>query len=274
VTASLGRYRTIPVAPNPVLVVSWVLPSIKPLWRRRCVTNAALQTRHAVTRPCSPERLLSFCLCVAMHGALQPCYRFKHFCRGHEGQGSVLALLKTKGWAQDLSAGFSYVICKAIMSCDVHHLCRSYSLNEFAVFKCTIKLTDAGAQHWELAVALVLRYMHIMRNTPLDKLVALYDEQTAIDTADFQYQSRQTEETYVDKLSNALFLHPAHLVLYARLCCVEPVFDFSQFSLLLQYFTCSNMRVHFTAPLSQQPDPSLPWLSAPWHAPLTPPRFI
>ena len=102
----------------------------------------------------------------------------------------------------------------------------------------------------------------------------MYDEQTAIDTADFQYQSRQAEETYVDKLSNALLLHPAHLVLYARLCCVEPVFDFPQFSLLLQYFTCSNMRVHFTAPLSQHPDPSLPWLTAPWHAtPYPPPPF-
>jgi hypothetical protein len=29
-------------------------------------------------------------------------------CRGHEGKGSVLALLKVKGWAQELSAGFSY----------------------------------------------------------------------------------------------------------------------------------------------------------------------
>jgi hypothetical protein len=44
-----------------------------------------------------------------MRGALQPCFRFKRFCRGHEGKGSVLALLKAKGWAQDLSAGFSYV---------------------------------------------------------------------------------------------------------------------------------------------------------------------
>ena len=42
------------------------------------------------------------------------------------------------------------------------------------MFKCTIRLTDAGAQHWEQACALVLRYMRIMRDTPLDKLVALY----------------------------------------------------------------------------------------------------
>jgi hypothetical protein len=42
-----------------------------------------------------------------MRSALQPFLLFKRFCRGHEGKGSVLALLKTKGWAQDLSAGFS-----------------------------------------------------------------------------------------------------------------------------------------------------------------------
>ena len=30
-------YRTVPVAPNPLLVIAWVLPSVKPLWRRRCV---------------------------------------------------------------------------------------------------------------------------------------------------------------------------------------------------------------------------------------------
>ena len=34
---------------------------------------------------------------------------FDPFLRGHEGKGSVLALLKVKGWAQELSAGFSYV---------------------------------------------------------------------------------------------------------------------------------------------------------------------
>jgi secreted Zn-dependent insulinase-like peptidase len=34
---------------------------------------------------------------------------FDGLFRGHEGKGSVLALLKVKGWAQELSAGFSYV---------------------------------------------------------------------------------------------------------------------------------------------------------------------
>jgi secreted Zn-dependent insulinase-like peptidase len=133
------------------------------------------------------------------------------------------------------------------------------------VFKCTIKLTDAGVQKWEDAVALVLQYMRLMRDAEQGKLKQLYDEQTAIDTADFQFQSRQTEETYVDKLSNSLLLYPANLVLYARQCCVEPVFDCAMLSQLLQYFTCSNMRLHVTAPLSQQPDASLPWLSAPWY---------
>jgi insulysin len=186
------------------------------------------------------------------------------FCRGHEGEGSVLALLKVKGWAQELSAGFSYVDLMCIRVCVPHQRGR-YSLNEFAVFKCTIKLTDAGLPHWEDVVALVLHYMRIMRLTGTDKLTQLYDEQTAIDAADFQFQSRQTEETYVDKISNSLLQYPANLVLYGRLCCVEPVFDYDVFSQLLQYFSSSNMRIHVTAPLSQQPSPDLPWLTAPWY---------
>ncbi len=111
----------------------------------------------------------------------------------------------------------------------------------------------------------MLDYMRIMRGAEEEKLKQLYEEQTAIDTADFQFQSRQTEETYVDKLSNSLLLYPAPLVLYARQCCIEPVFDYTAFATLLRYFNCSNMRVHVTAPLSQQPEPSQPWLSAPWY---------
>lgn len=185
-------------------------------------------------------------------------------CRGHEGKGSVLALLKIKGWAQELSAGFSCVYRHLFVPSPPTRCCR-YSLNEFAVFKCTIKLTDAGVQRWEDAVALVLDYLRTMRNAEEDKLRQLYDEQTAIDSADFQFQSRQTEETYADKLSNALLLYPADLVLCARNCCVEPIFDYGVFKQLLEYFNCGNMRVHVTAPLSQQPDPHLPWLRAPWY---------
>ncbi len=145
------------------------------------------------------------------------------------------------------------------------HQQRRYSLNEFAVFKCTIKLTDAGVPRWGDIVALVVYYMQLMSMAGEDKLVQLYDEQTAIDTADFQFQSRQSEETYVDKISNSLLQYPPDLVLYGRLCCIEPVFDYAMFSQLLLYFCCSNMRVHLSAPLSQQPYPEQPWLTAPWY---------
>jgi secreted Zn-dependent insulinase-like peptidase len=126
-------------------------------------------------------------------------------------------------------------------------------------------LTDAGVLHWQDIIAIVIEYVRILRTADKDKLVQLYDEQTAINSADFQFQSRSSEETYVDDLSNALLRYPSHLVLFSRHCCIEPVFDYEAFGHLIHYFNCDNMRLHLTAALSQQPDSDQPWLSEQWY---------
>lgn len=52
--------------------------------------------------------------------------RFLSFCVGHEGRGSILSLLKTRGWATGLSAG------------------TSFSSRFFAIFKVEVNLTPVG----------------------------------------------------------------------------------------------------------------------------------
>ena len=223
-----------------------------------------------LTLRCRPEKLLSFCLCVAAQTSLRIIHRaLSRFAEDTKARAACSRCSRSRDGPRSFLRGSrtAIIICNCFGLHYSHHH-RSYSLNEFTVFKCTIKLTDAGVRHWEHAVALVIEYMRIMRHASEGKLTQLYDEQTAIDAADFQFQSRQGEETYVDKLSNALLLYPPNLVLYGRQCCVEPVFDYAVFSQLLQHFNCGNMRVHVTAPLAQQPDPDLPWLSAPWYGTL------
>lgn len=81
-----------------------------------------------------------------MNFRVQPSGYLSHLI-GHEGDGSILALLKQKGWANSLWAGATGAAIG------------------FDFFKVSIDLTQEGLSQYEQVVALVFQYVTLLRRT-------------------------------------------------------------------------------------------------------------
>ncbi|BGP22999.1 a-pheromone processing metallopeptidase ste23 [Rhodotorula toruloides] len=75
--------------------------------------------------------------------------RFVSHYLGHEGEGSVLAVLKSLGWANSLSSSSG-----------------GGGARGFDFFRVEISLTATGLQHYQEAIALVFRYIKLLKSTP------------------------------------------------------------------------------------------------------------
>jgi insulysin len=208
-------YRIIPVNGTPQLNFAWSLPETITGWRNK------------------PFRLLSFCL-------------------GHEGPGSVLALLKSRGWANDLMAGIEN------------------SLRDFAVFKCNVTLTAEGFKNWRSIAHLIHRYIDIMKSAPQSQCAALFEEVILIEEASFKFQKKQDSETLVQNASSGMLEYPPEFCHFASQCFLEKDFRFEEWQRWLTYLCDSgkNMRVHLIAPKETHEEDTggeLQWLSERWY---------
>ena len=66
---------------------------------------------------------------------------------GHESEGSITALLKEKGWANELSAGLS----------------KSYS--DFSAFSVSVELTESGLENVNGVILIVFQYIAMLNAT-------------------------------------------------------------------------------------------------------------
>ncbi|CAN4107220.1 unnamed protein product [Withania somnifera] len=107
---------------------------------------------------------------------------------GHEGEGSLFYILKKLGWATSLSAG---------ESSGGHH---------FSFFQLYISLTDAGHDHFEDVVALVFKYIDLLRQTGACKWI--YDELSAMAETNFHYQDKSSPIGYVVYVASNMQLYP------------------------------------------------------------------
>ena len=73
-------------------------------------------------------------------------FRYVSHILGHEGEGSLLSLLKRRGWADELMAG------------------ENQSHSDFATFGVTITLTDLGNAHIDELVPLVFSCVAMIRS--------------------------------------------------------------------------------------------------------------
>jgi insulysin len=110
----LSCYRIVPVKTTRALKMFFPIPPVAGGEARRDAADAKWRTKL--------ERFLSFCM-------------------GHEGRGSILSLLKARGWATGLSAG------------------TSFSTRIVAIFKIDVTLTPAGLAHWRAVEGVVMHYL-------------------------------------------------------------------------------------------------------------------
>ena len=114
---------------------------------------------------------------------------------GHEEQGSLLALLKSKGWAEGLSVG------KGIVG------------ERQSTLEVTITLTAAGLTHYRDIGQLLFAAVSQIREQGLQRWI--FDEQAQLARIDFEYQEKTEPAALVRTLAARLHDYPADDVLWA-----------------------------------------------------------
>lgn len=114
---------------------------------------------------------------------------------GHEGEGSLLSYLKSRGWAEALGAG------------------EGLSYEGGSTFSVSVQLTRKGVEHSDDVVLALFQALERIRREGVQSW--LFREQGEISAQQFRYQEKSSPINYASTLSNQLqYFAPAD-VLYA-----------------------------------------------------------
>ncbi|KAI9841127.1 MAG: Insulinase (Peptidase M16) [Sclerophora amabilis] len=113
----------------------------------------------------------------------QPSRYISHLV-GHEGPGSILAYIKAKGWANDLSAG-NMPICPGS-----------------AVFVISIKLTEDGCKNYEEIVKVVFQYISLIRETTPQEWIV--EEMKGMAEVDFRFKQKSPASKFTSRISSVM----------------------------------------------------------------------
>ncbi|OQK15098.1 hypothetical protein AU255_19145 [Methyloprofundus sedimenti] len=104
---------------------------------------------------------------------------------GHEGEGSILALLKEKGWADELSASVGF----------------SDNAQESSLHL-GINLTHAGLQHTHEIIDIVFQYIRLLQHYDIQEWI--FQEQKQMAMLQFRYQEQHDASSTVTMLARNL----------------------------------------------------------------------
>ncbi|KAF7268841.1 hypothetical protein GWI33_018185 [Rhynchophorus ferrugineus] len=103
---------------------------------------------------------------------------------GHEGPGSILSALKSRGWSNHLAAGVRN------------------RLRGFGFFDITVDLTEEGMKHVYDIVKLIFQYLNMLKLQKPQKWIQ--DENKDIGRMIFRFQDKETPRAYISSLANNL----------------------------------------------------------------------
>ncbi len=132
---------------------------------------------------------------VKSHYAHKPAGLLSHLL-GHEGEGSILALLKEKGWAESLNAGLSV------------------STDEASALTLTIGLTRAGAEQADAITQAVLNYVDLLKAGPIPDY--LKTEVQQLNDMTFRFQEHGDLSRYAIALSSQMQNYPVEDIIYGN----------------------------------------------------------
>ncbi|GAA6044580.1 A-factor-processing enzyme [Rhodotorula toruloides] len=121
---------------------------------------------------------------------------------GHEGKGSVLSLLKKRGWANGMSAG------------------AGNGAAGFEFFKVSVDLTKEGLEHYEDVAASIFAYISLLRSTPPAEWAFL--EVAQLSQLAFRFKEKSPPSSTASRLAMILSKpYPRDKVLSAPWICTE-----------------------------------------------------
>ena len=162
---------------------------------------------------------------VDIHFRSKPTLYISHMI-GHEGKGSLLSLLKEKGWADGLSAGLG-----------MNH-------PDDATLGISIDLTAEGLAHVDDVVTYVFRYIDLIRSSGVAEWT--FEEQRKLSELRFLYAEKSEPMGLARALANDLHELPPEELLRGRYLLEE--FDPELIEEYLGYLTPDNMFMTVTAP--------------------------
>lgn len=131
---------------------------------------------------------------VEVHYRTKPLHYLSNLI-GHEGEGSLLSLLKGRQLAEGLSAG--------LFSSDHHE----------ALFSISIQLTESGARDYQEVIDATFAYIELLRRQGAEHW--RYQEQQTMMEIAFRFQDKSAPIHYVSGLANRLHDFPPEEVLSA-----------------------------------------------------------
>ncbi|KAJ3016137.1 UNVERIFIED_CONTAM: Insulinase (Peptidase M16) [Siphonaria sp. JEL0065] len=158
---------------------------------------------------------------------------------GHESEGSILALLKQKGWAQDLSAGAS-----------------SGAVN-FSFFKISVGLTDEGSKHWEEIVVMIFQYIEMLNEKGVQQWI--YDECKILSEVRFRFEEKRNPASFASRVAGDLHDYPPNHILSGP----SVMFEMNKKHIedVLAVLRVDNFRITLVSPDFD----SSSWSKAPWY---------
>jgi insulysin len=107
---------------------------------------------------------------------------------GHEGAGSLLSLLKRKGWVDSLSAGLG-----------------TNNRSE-AAFNVSLQLTKTGTRHVDEVASAVFQYLRVIEDEGLAQWI--FDEQRRMSEISFRFAEKSAPLRYASALAYNLQVYP------------------------------------------------------------------
>ncbi|KAJ1491814.1 Metalloenzyme, LuxS/M16 peptidase-like protein, partial [Baffinella frigidus] len=161
---------------------------------------------------------------------------------GHEGPGSLLAVLKAQGWATELYAG------------------PGTSLPNESVFGVTVCLTEEGLPKWRDVIQMVFHYVHIMRKSSFEDRLRIWNEVNITQELDFRFRDKEKEDGYVERIALSMAELPDDALpenlLTADALFLEPFDDRVNDKvdrLIDDHLKADNLRIHLSAPRDEIP---------------------
>jgi insulysin len=144
---------------------------------------------------------------------------------GHEGKGSILELLKKKGWANELSSG------------------EGRGCSDWSSFSISIELTDAGMENIDDVVEIVFAYISLLKADGVKGWI--YDECHTVASCQFRFLSKRNPQDYVTSLASAMQIYPGHHIISGPYKLYN--YDPQMIQEFLNYLVPENMIVSITS---------------------------
>lgn len=151
---------------------------------------------------------------------LQPEHYVSHLV-GHEGKGSILSELKSRGWCNNLVGG------------------ASSSAKGFGFFEITVDLTEQGYDHADDIILLIFQYLNLLRKEGPKKWI--FDEYCQLNEMQFRFKDKENPLSLVSNIVHSMIMYPLDEVLSANYLLSDWRPDLIE--LVLEHLNPANSRV-------------------------------